>query len=113
MFEQTDLMLNTESVPQTVLTNPSKRRIYRCKISIGDVQATSPSPCWMTLTKDFACLQCKYHPTWRKSLCPLNPMGVVAHHLYCDHRNFDSVNLGPAVQRWVSANPGLKFNLLF
>jgi hypothetical protein len=35
----------------------------------------------MTLTKDFACLQCKYHPTWRKSLCPLNLMGVVAHHL--------------------------------
>jgi hypothetical protein len=22
----------------------------------------------MTLTKDLACLQCKYHPTWRKSL---------------------------------------------
>jgi hypothetical protein len=44
-------------------------------------------------------------PTWRKSLCPLNPMGVVAHHLYCDHRNFDSVNQGPVVQRWISANP--------
>jgi hypothetical protein len=36
----------------------------------------------VTLTKDFACLQCKFHPTWRKSLYPLNPMGVVAHHLY-------------------------------
>ena len=36
---------------------------------------TSPSPCWMTLTKDFACLQCKYHGTWRKSLCLLNHMG--------------------------------------
>ena len=49
---------------------------------IGDVQVTSPSLCWMTFTKAFACLQCKYHPTWQKSPCPLNPMGVVALHLY-------------------------------
>ena len=51
--------------------------IYAC-----GVQVTSLSSCWMTLTKDFACLQCKFHPTWRKYLCPLNLMGVVAHHLY-------------------------------
>ena len=29
------------------------------------------------ITKDFACLQCKYRPTWQKSLCPLNPMGLI------------------------------------
>jgi hypothetical protein len=33
--------------------------ILRMKLSL--------SPCWMTLTKDFACLQCKYYLTWRKS----------------------------------------------
>ena len=32
MFDETDLMLNIESVPQTFLTNPSKLRIYLCKI---------------------------------------------------------------------------------
>ncbi len=47
-------------------------------LQIGDVQVTSPSPCSMTLTKDFASLPCKFHPTWRKLLCPLNPLGVVA-----------------------------------
>ena len=44
---------------------------------IDGVQVTLPSPCWMTLTKDFACLQCKYHSTLRKSICPLDTMGVV------------------------------------
>jgi hypothetical protein len=32
MFEETDSMFNTESVPQTFLTNLSKQRIYPCKI---------------------------------------------------------------------------------
>jgi RNA polymerase subunit RPABC4/transcription elongation factor Spt4 len=35
----------------------------------------------MTLTKDFACLQCKIIQHG-ENLCPLNPMEVVAHHLY-------------------------------
>ena len=31
MFEETDLVLNIESVP-SILTNPSKLKIYQCKI---------------------------------------------------------------------------------
>ena len=32
VFEATDSVLNTESVPSTFLTDPSKLRIYLCKI---------------------------------------------------------------------------------
>ena len=57
----------------------SRKGLLFCSFEVWR-DSRSPSPCWMTLTKDFACLQCKYHPTWQKYLCPLNPMGVVAHH---------------------------------
>ena len=33
MFEETDLVFNTSHFPQTFLTNPSKVRIYLCKIA--------------------------------------------------------------------------------
>ena len=50
--------LNNHKLDVTILSgsgtyNQSK---YTCK---GGVQVTSPSPCWMTLTMDFACLQCE------------------------------------------------------
>ena len=47
-------------------TNPGLMVFH---VGIGGVQVTSPSPCWMTLKRILL-----VHPTWRKSLCPLNPM---------------------------------------
>ena len=52
----------------TPLTHCWQRALYLT--TIGGVQVTSPlrHVGWHSVTKDFACLQCKYHPTWRKSL---------------------------------------------
>ena len=47
----------------------------------------------MTLAKDFACLQCKFQPTWRKFLCPLNPMQA-AHLLFGVLRIFGTLMNG-------------------
>ena len=54
---------------------------------IGGVQVTSPSPFWrLCMTKNLACLQCKYHPIWQKSLCTLNPPWEWLHITYTDSK---------------------------
>lgn len=53
-----------------------------------DLHVTSRSPCWLNFTEDFSCLQFKYQPTRRKSLCPLTSGRVVAipsiHGVFCN-----------------------------
>lgn len=63
---------------------PGKNWLFWLSVAKCGAQVTSSSPRWVSFTTDFPCMQFQFYPTWRKSLFPLNPRGMVAHYLWKD-----------------------------